>query len=439
MNCSSKLCIALSFAGLVGCGGGGSDATSAVTSTSSATPPPVTSKLTITGAVTDDPIDSAIVSFRVGDREFEASRSSDVSGGFSVDIEYDSLDDIVYGRALRNASGIHFLGDVMTVGDLLDRSTDGTVTGTRITNVTTAKFVLTRHSTDDGSIDSYDEFMQASRGVDPEALLNVGAAIKAVVEAIDGTTLPNDIDTTLDLAEGIVDGSSTFIDDLNVTSPGTLGTAIEKLLSDGFATEDFDEELVPGVYMSTTSLRTYALFEDGSGLLNSFDDSGIQRLSSWAVNSDGDLELTHASRDAKRDILQRLSASGESISINQKRVDTQDEAVTVDVANFDLYRFEGQFDATTAVGSYSNTNGTGLDFVLNAGGTGYFAHSNGTVVGDLTWLVSGDGRLVLDIGRGQITTLSMLRSDDGELRVLSQDSVTGGFVQNIVIQTFSQS
>ena len=278
MNFSSKLCIALSFAGLVGCGGGGSDSPDPVTNATSNDSASTSSKLTITGAVTDDPIDSAMVSFRVGDREFEATRGSDVSGGFSVEIEYDSLDDLVLGQALRNASGIHFMGDVMTVRDLLRQARNGTVTGARITNVTTAKYVLASNATDDGIIDSYAEFLQASDGVDPQELLNVGASIKAVVEQINGAILPLDLLTTLELAEGIANGSSSFIQDLAVTSPGTLEAAIEKLLNDGFATLDFAEDAVPGVYMGTTALKAFALFADGSGLVNNFDDNDIARV-----------------------------------------------------------------------------------------------------------------------------------------------------------------
>ena len=436
MKFSPNLPLAICIASFIGCSSGSGTSEPATQSTSS--PPPVMSKLTITGAVTDDPIDSATVSFRVGERQYEAQLGSDVGGGFSVDIEYDSLDDIVYGEALRNASGIHFVGDVMTVRDLLNRSSDGQVDGTRITNVTTAKFLLAIHSTNDGAIDSYEEFVQAAEGVDPEQLLTVSAAIKAVVESIDGTTLPSGVASTYELADALAAGTSSFIGDLNAASPGTLNTAIDKLLSDGFATEDFVAADVPGVYMSMTSQMAYALFEDGSGLINAFTDSDIERVSEWEVNSDGDLALVYSAGNSKRDVLQRLSVTADMVQLNQRRAD--DEDVTYDVAGFRRYTFEGRFAAADAAGTYTSDDGAGSDFVLNVGGSGYFIDANGTVAGDLSWQVAGDGRLVLNRGNGLSKTFTRLHGPaSGGLDVLSLDIRTSGAVQAMQVLRYTKS
>ena len=436
MQVFEKLSVTLCLAVLVGCGGG-SPSTQDVAPVA-ATAPPATQKLTINGAVTDDPIDSARVSFRVGERHFEATIDSDVSGIFSVEIEYDSLDDIVYGEALRQASGIHFVGDVMTVRDLLARSRDGQVDDARITNVTTAKFVLASHSTDDGVIDSYDEFESAVDGVDAEQLLNVGAAIKAVVEAIDGTTLPSATATTLELAEAIVDGSSSFISDLNVTSPGTMDAAITKLLSDGYATVDFTAAAVPGVYMSTSSPVAYALFADGSGLINYFDDRDIERIRNWSINEDGDLVLSYAATATKIDVLQQLSASRDALQMNQRRETSAEESVTYDVANFRRFRFDGRFDAAAITGTYTNSDGSGPDFELGTDGQGFFLDASGTPAGDFSWQLAGDGRLVLDVGADLRRTLSILGATNGELRVLSIDTRTSGAVQGMLVQSYSR-
>lgn len=440
MNISKSLLLATAIAGLTGCGSG-SDTASSVAPDPVATqadPTPTSSKLTIRGAVTDDPIDSASVMFNVGERQFEATRISDVNGTFEVEIEYDSLDDIVYGEALRGATNIHFLGDVTTVGDLLAQAHDGAVNGGRITNITTAKFALARNSTDDGIIDSYAEFRQASLGVDPEQLLNVGAAIKAVVEAIDGTTLPSDVSDTLALADGLADGSSTFIADLNEVSPGTMVASIDKLLSDGFATMDFYSDDVPGVYLSTTSLKTFALFVDGSGLVNTFDDSPISRVSQWGVNADGDLSLVYAADANKTDVLQLLSATAGRLQINSKSLVSNDEEEKFyDVASFKFYEFDGRFDAASAAGAYNVQDGS--DFVLSTDGSGYFADANGTVSGNLSWRVAGDGRLVLTLGGGLEQTLTRLTGEDGELRVLSLTTRTGGAVESLVVESIEKS
>ncbi len=436
MKFSRNLPLAICIASLIGCSSG-SSSTDPVPAASSS-PPPVSTKLTITGAVTDDPIDNASVSFRVGDREYAAPLGSDISGGFSVDIEYDSLDDLVFGEATRSATGIRFVGNVMTVRDLLERARDGRVDGTRITNVTTAKFVLASHATNDGVIDSYQEFVEAVEGIDPEQLLNVGAAIKAVVEAIDGTALPNGVANTYELAAAIAAGTSTFIDDLNVTSPGTMQTSIAKLLSDGFATEDFVVADVPGVYMSTTSQISYALFEDGSGLVDTFSDSDVESVGDWQVNADGDLALVYSGRSTKQDVLQRLSATGDSFQLNQQR--SGDEEVSYEVASFRRYTFEGRFDAASAAGTYTGRDGGGASFVLNVGGSGFFLDANGTTTGELSWAVAGDGRLILNIGNGLSKTFTRLRGPDAEgFDVLSLDTRSGGAVQSMSIDTYTKS
>lgn len=437
MNAFKLFVLAACGAALVGCGGGSGGPAAAVQADLVAPPPPV-QKLTIHGAVIDDPIDTASVSFRVGERHYEASRPSDANGAFSVEIEYDSVDDLVYGQALRSATGIHFVGDVMTVGELLEKARNGVVNGARITNLTTAKFVLAAHSTADGAIDSYGEFMAASRGVDAEKLVEVGAAIKAVVESIDGTVLPADIRDTLDLAEKIVAGATSFVGDLNVASPATMRASIAKMLTDGYATEDFDPARVPGVYMSTTSLTAYALFADGSGLVNFFDDRDIERVRDWRVNADGDLELDYTAGDGRGDLLQILSDTGAALQINQVRGVPSGAGDAYEVANFEYYAFEGRFKNEEAPGRYANLDGSGGDFVLSVGGRGYLLDASGTPAGTLLWNVAGDGRLVLSLPSGSKTVLTRLAGEGDALRVLSLTTRVGGAVERMLVQTYTR-
>lgn len=424
-------------AGLTACGGG---ADTADELSQGAQPQPVAvNKLTIQGAVTDDPIDAAQVSFRIGERHYQASRDSDVDGGFSVDIEYDSLDDLVYGEALRDASGIHLVGSVMTVRELLARASGGVVSGTKITNLTTAKFVLAAQATDDGSIDNYAEFDTASRGVDPTALVTVGAAIKVVVEAIDGTVMPPDATTTLELAERIANGSSSFVGDLNALSPQTMSASIQKMLTDGHATEDFDLARVAGVYMSTTSLAAYALFADGSGLVNYFDDRDIERIRDWSINADGDLTLTYAAAGAGQSVLQILSGSGAALQINQVRGAPTAANGAFDVANFEFYDFSGRFDAAAVAGTYASVDDSAADFVLGVDGSGFFLDAQGTVAGGLSWMLAGDGRLVISLPSGRKTVMTRLAGDGGVVKVLAIGTRTGGMVESMLVQSYTKS
>ncbi|MEO1574884.1 MAG: hypothetical protein AAFU65_07980 [Pseudomonadota bacterium] len=436
MELRSVALTALFGTALAGCGGGSSG--DANIPESAATPaPPAAAKLMLRGAVTDDPIDSASVVYHVGDRVFSAGRISDVNGDFEVEIEYDSLDDVVYGEATRGANGIHFIGDVMTVRDLLARAHDGVVDSGRITNVTTAKFVLARNATDDGRFDSFDDFASATHGVDAGELLDVSAAIKAVVESIDGVILPSDIEDTLQLAERLASGTTTFVEDLNEVAPGAMDAARRKLLSDGFATEDFSADAVPAVYTSTSGALAFAFFDDGSGLATDFSDAPVARISRWTVNADGDLEIRYADDPARVEIVQILAGTGDVYALNVKRGgDDPQQDVAPSVESFQALGFSGAFSTATAVGRYSTPNG--VAFELNAGGTGLKFDTSGTVAGTLRWAVDGDGRLVLDFGDGTLSTLTRLASDAG-IRVLSLDVRRGGVMDRFEVLEFTQS
>lgn len=423
---------------LVGCSGGSGDVGAPDVPPSASVPPPASSKLMLRGAVTDDPIDSATVVYRVGERTFSADRISDVNGDFEVEIEYDSLDDIVFGEATRQATNIHFLGDVMTVRDLLARAHDGVVDSGRITNVTTAKYVLAQGATQDGRFDSFDEFSAATLGVDANELLNVAAAIKAVVEAIDGVVLPSDIEDTLALAHRLAEGSTTFVEDLNEVAPGAIDAAISKLLSDGFATEDFSADSVPAVYMSTSDPRAFVFFADGSGLSTEFSDEPVARIDRWQVNPDGDLEFRFVDAPDEAQVLQILAQTGDVLQLNAKQgASGQNQASAPSLASYQAFDFEGAFDVASAIGRYDAVDGP--SFELLAGGAGLRFDRSGTVAGDLSWAVDGDGRLVLNFGGGNVQTLTRLAGGGDGVRVLALDVRGGGVVEGLAVLDYTQS
>lgn len=437
MDVRTLLTIGVGSLFLTACGGSSSPDAPEQPVTATAADPAAASKLTIRGAVTDDPIDSATVRYRVGEREFEAARISDNDGAYEIEIEYDSLDDVVIGEAVRGATNIHFVGDVTTVRELLAGAQDGVVDAGRITNLTTAKYVLASNATDDGQFDSLDEFATATDGVDPYELLTVSAAIKTVVESIDGTVLPVDVADTLELAERIADGSSSFVQDLATTSPGTLPFAINKMLNDGFATLDFEASDVPAVYMSNTASLAYVFFADGSGLSTTFADAPADRVRQWQVNTDGDLALTYAADPGQAQVLKLLSSTSDRRQISvEADADGGDEAASDDVANFVVYRFAGEFDVTTVPGNYATADGSGFELV--AGGSGWRFDVNGTVSSDLTWRVDGNGRLILDFGSGETRSLTQLGGATETVRTLSLDVRTGGAIEGVAVQEFTK-
>ncbi|MEM6640502.1 MAG: hypothetical protein AAF610_11465, partial [Pseudomonadota bacterium] len=421
---------------LSGCGGSGGEDDTSRPDDPVAGPP--TNSLTLQGNVTDDPIDAANVQFRVGSQTFDATAVTGVNGEYEVTINYDDTDELVYGEALRSAGNIRFVGDVTTVGDLLARADNGVVDAGDITNVTTATFVLAERATSDQSIDSYAEFVAAAQGISADELLQVSAAIKVVVEAIDGAALPTGVADTLTLAELLAAGGSTFVNDLNTTAPGALQTAIERLLTDGFATEDFDPALVEGVYMSTSGAQAFALFDDGTGRFTTFSDGPVPRISRWRVNADGDLEVTIADDSGRTLTLQILAQTGDVLQLSERTAASGVQPAGTPVAvNYERYAFGAPFTTAGVLGRYDAPNAQ--SFSLSSGGNGLRFDSSGTVVGELTWTVDGEGRLVLDFGFGSVRTLTRLADDasGNGVRVLSMDVGTGGGVESFEVLTYS--
>ncbi|MEM9383852.1 MAG: carboxypeptidase-like regulatory domain-containing protein [Pseudomonadota bacterium] len=237
----------------------------------------VAQTVTVSGVVTDAPIANAIVTLTVDGQQFEAPTPTDANGAYTVEISSTDPDALVLCEAVDPNGAARFTALLDDFEGFQEAANEeGVVEAVDITNVTTAQFVLATQLTDDGQIDDLDELETAAEMVDADELLELSAAIKVVVEAIEGVTLPEGIDDTQALAEAIAEGTTTFVEDLEVTNPGTLDEAVDLVLTDGNATVAWTEETVPGVYMPSDDDSVFVFFAGGQGLRQDFgfDDDG---------------------------------------------------------------------------------------------------------------------------------------------------------------------
>jgi hypothetical protein len=401
---------------LYGCGGGGS--------ADGRTTPPVidpAATLSLSGHVTDAAVPNAIVTAHVGSDTFTAVAMTDADGAFSVDIE-SSDDAALVSFEATDASGVvHFTSLPTTFGELAAQAdADGNVSGVSITNLTTAHAVLVARATSDGSIDSMDELATVAPSVDSAELLQLAAAIKVVVENRAGVTLPTGVGDTLELAQAIADGSSTFLDDVETTSPGTLDTAADDVLTDGNATMVFSVSDAGGVYVDETSDITLALFNGGLGWMNAGGE--LRQIGSWHVDEDGRIYMLFPGGDHEVDSLTLLGQAGDYASVVadvSSLVDSTSQGHTY--ATYQHSAF-GSFTAEELTDhSFVLANDSATALVFAADGTGYNADAaSGAQQQSFRWQVLDGGQLVLEYD-GAVVTVNHV-GDGSDVLVVRTDA-----------------
>ncbi|MEO0971517.1 MAG: hypothetical protein AAFX85_00365 [Pseudomonadota bacterium] len=248
--------------------------------------------ITVNGVVTDAPIANAVVTLTVNGQSFEAPVPTDAEGRYSVDITSDDPEALVLCEAVDPNGAARFTALLDNFEGFQESADEnGEVQDVDITNVTTAQFVLAQQLAEDGQIDDLEELESVSEMVDTEDLLELSAAIKVVVEAIDGVVLPDGIDDTQALAEAIVNDETTFIEDLETTNPGTLEDAVDLVLTDGNATTEWTEDFVPGVYQPLDDDQFFVFLAGGIGYeqfsLSDFDNLAPGEQGDFPARDDG--------------------------------------------------------------------------------------------------------------------------------------------------------
>lgn len=397
-------------------------------------PPPVSAeKVTLTGHVTDMPIPNATVIVTVNGQTFQAPLPTDANGAYEVEIESTDADALVTLEAFDPNGAVRFSAIADTFG-AIDAAADGQdrVAGVNVTNVTTAQVVLAERLTDDGSIDSAEELVDAVSRVATEDLLELSAAIKLVVENIDGVVLPPDAEDTLDLAEAIVEGATTFLADVAATAPGALETAVDLVLTDGNATLPFSTETVPGVYVSQDNLQLFAILPAGYGFTVSYERD-LVTMFDWQVDENGVLTLWYAGDQPHSESVTLLDRNADVVNVVVREAGSAGEGNPATA----WYRpFADGFTDASIPGTYSTIGESGHLTVFEADGTGYDMDLlSGIQDSPFAWSVDADGVVSLtDDASGEITYARRLAgSTDERLKLLVWEFDAAGTLDHVAV------
>lgn len=423
---------------LAGCGSGSSDSVPQLPDNQ--LPPPVQSggeSISISGQVTDMPIANAIVTVTVDGQSFTANAPTDAQGNYTVEISSADPDAIVLMEAVDPGTGVHFtavLDDYAGFEDKADEN--GNVSDIDVTNVTTAHFVLATNASDDGSIDNAAELEEMADRVDPGAVLQLAAAIKLVVENIQGVVLPPGLSNTQELAEAIIDGTTSFLDDVAAAAPGALEEAVDLVINDGNATLAWNADTAPGVYVHQEGLAVYTLFADGTGKAKSFESAGVAEFQ-WAVTEDGKLLVSHYVAEDGQDLVTILSRHRNMLTVVVEEQTAAGELVAQEPTNIAYFPFADGFTNSNAPGTYSTIGEPGHVKVLLPDHTGYDLDLvTGEQSGEFYWEVDSSGTMHLANPAGilMFTARVLGGAEDGGMHLLvTEHGAEGGLLDLNVI------
>jgi hypothetical protein len=411
--------LALSTALLTACGGGASDAPQ------NEPDPAVSGKITLAGVVTDNPIVNASVMVRVAETAFDDAPPTGSNGEFQLDISSEKPDALVVAEALDAVNGVKLTAVLNTFANYSAQARNGVVDGIKITNVTTALQILAEQLASDGSIDTFTEYHQLSEQIDANELFELAAAIKVVVENIDGSVLPAGVSDTEALARAIANGNSSFLTDIATNAPAALEEARTKLLTDGNATLPFEPVSAPGVYASVSDRFIYAVFSNGSALVDYGTDESVPGTPSWSLNDNGQLVVSFVGFERATDSLSAIGTVGDIVHL-VREADFRN-AKSVDASSVRKINFGAAFDAANVPGSWVDGDMEASRWVFVEGGQGYRLNTQTQIQSDaFNWDVTSDGRINMTFD-GTDESMQFVRLDDGADAVLQISRFNGQF------------
>ncbi|MFK8016963.1 MAG: hypothetical protein AB8G17_16160 [Gammaproteobacteria bacterium] len=396
---------------LIGCGGGASDAPQEQPTT------PTSSKITLSGIVTDNPIVNASIMVRVANNAFGDAPPTGSNGEFTVDITSENPAALVSAEALDAVNGVKLSAVLDTFSNYTSQARNGVVAGVKITNVTTALQVLAERLASDGSIDSYSEYTQLAEAVSGEELFELAAALKVVIENIDGSVLPAGINDTVELAHAIADGSSSFLSDLTIAAPEALSEARNKLLTDGNATLPFGPSDAPGVYSATNGRYIYAVFPNGVALVDNRDDNAVPGTPSWSLNELGQLVVRFFGFERETDALSVIGEAGDVVHM-VRQSDFGNQQIT-DASGAVKRTFGAAYDSADVPGSWIDSAISNSRWVFDASGSGHRLNTLTQIQSDaFQWNVTTDGHINMAFdGTDESMQFSRLSGADEVLKV----------------------
>ncbi len=268
-----------------------------------------TNALKFTARVTDAPIAYASVSVTIGDRVF--TTIADANGVFTVNIPVFDADTAkmviaeATGSADQGQAHVTFANILGTLSTVVDgASGDGEIageenSGTNITNVSTAKYVLTVQA-NNGEVPTTGAALQtAERSVNATEVMRIAAAIKLIVDQPETYSLPAGKTSILAFASDPA-AVKTFAD----AAPAAMEQALTDILADTSLVPGYKAADVPGTYYQIPAAQPGFLSPQGEGLMFSADGTGefmtsnvggvpVTESFTWTV-TDGILKVKYA-------------------------------------------------------------------------------------------------------------------------------------------------
>lgn len=232
----SALCSLILATQLTACGGDDDGGNAVVPP-----PPPAATKvkLTLTGAVTDEPIANANVTATIGTETFTAT--ADASGSYSLDVEIDEADTDEFitltAKGVGDQGFVEFTSLAGSFAALTAQAgTDKTLSNdenfsTQITNVSTAEAVLLKDANGGEPVTSDATLQSLGSSINAQDVLDLAAAIKLAVDDAENYPLPEGQTSILALASDSA-ARQAFINETFEADPAAFAAAQQAIAQD---------------------------------------------------------------------------------------------------------------------------------------------------------------------------------------------------------------
>ncbi len=282
---------------LAGCGGGGGGGGGSTPPPSgNPNPPQTSSRLTVTGTVTDAPIANAVVTATVDGQTFRAN--ADANGKYSLEITLPQ--NATSGFVTLNAKGVgaqsyvEFTSLLGTFSSLLTQAGSDAILsstenfGTQITNVSTALAVLLKEANGGQAVSSETSIQTLSAGLNSQDILDLATAIKLLVDAAEDYPMPNG-QTSLSALLSNTTVREQLVDAVYLLDRATFVATQNAIVSDATVIKPITPAALPSNLLASTlpidDDNTYAGVDRAVAYAFNANGTGTASTGSWHRNT----------------------------------------------------------------------------------------------------------------------------------------------------------
>jgi len=425
------------------------------------------SSVTITGIVTDEPIENALVTVTAGNSTVDAQ--ADDKGAYSITASVDEseVDQLVTltakGQPDSTKAFVEFKSQLPSINTLQSLAGDDAVLtkdesfAVNVTNVSTAEYALLQRG--GGAPQNEAELENRLKGIDAQEKLELAALIKAVVDY--SVELPDDVKSTLDLVTSEENAEKTKIE-IQKTQPEILEKALKDIKEDAELLEavsgsllgDFiinkpraynnraihltlngtDEGATSGDAVISASKAVKTTWEVIGGVVKVDLTEDNLLLDSWTDGADKyEKRLTSLEFSLLEDKDAFTVIEISKADVEQYRNDVQESAIStgplLGVANLfkksETFALDAQaWQGTWAIQSFNDNQQDDEVFVFTIDSEGNISDDDGSTLG---WTLDANGQLTItynDEGTEQVITFWLTKEwkEDAVYQVVGLDN-----------------